>query len=482
MKNESFYDYKLSEVITDALKGLEYEIPTEVQSKVIVLALKGKDLIVKAQTGSGKTAAYGIPICEMIDWLDNKPQSLMLVPTRELAVQVKEDITNIGRFKRIKATSIFGKQPMSVQKTELKQKNHVVVGTPGRVLDHIERGTINLSQIKYLVIDEADKMLSMGFMEQIEAIIKTLPTERITMLFSATLPERIVKLSSQYMKEPISIDIDGEGITTEGIDHALYFVSEEDKKLFLKEVIVIENPDSCIIFCKLKDTVDIVYKYFMDLGYSCGKIHGGMEQNDRLNAMKQFKRGIFRYLIATDVAARGIDVDNITLVINYDIPLEREGYVHRTGRTGRAGQSGKAITFVTRSEKRRLEEIESFIGFKIPELPKPSKEEVQQAGATFEDKQMKKPIPKKQKEDKLNEQIMKLRFNGGKKKKLRATNFVGIISNIDGVTAEDIGIITVLDTLTYVEILNGKGQLVLNEMKNTTVCGKLLKVKMSGAE
>src|SRR3954469_24624477 len=190
----SFKDYKLSEEIIRALSSLNYESPTEVQSKVIPVALEKKDLVVKSQTGSGKTASFGIPICEMVDWEENKPQCLILTPTRELAAQVKEDITNIGRFKRIKATAVFGKQPFAKQKLELKQKTHVVVGTPGRVLDHIEKGTFNVEGLKYLIIDEADEMLNMGFIEQVEAIIQKLPTRRVTSVFSATMPEDIRKL------------------------------------------------------------------------------------------------------------------------------------------------------------------------------------------------------------------------------------------------------------------------------------------------
>ena len=467
MCKESFKDYQLSEEIVNALDSLEYENPTEVQSKVIPLVLEKMDLVVKSQTGSGKTASYGIPICELIDWKENKPQALILTPTRELAVQVKEDIINIGRFKRIKATAVYGKQPFAIQKTELKQKTHVVVGTPGRVLDHIERGTLALDQISYLVIDEADEMLNMGFIEQVEAIIKELPRKRVTMLFSATLPEEIKNLSLNYMKTPIDIEIKATGLTTDKIDHSLFEVAEEDKFSMLKDVTIVENPDSCIIFCRTKDRVDTVCDQLTDLGYSCDKIHGGMVQDDRLDVMNDFRRGEFRYLIATDVAARGIDIDNITHVINYDLPLEKESYVHRTGRTGRAGQKGKAITFVTPFEDRFLNEIEEYIGFEIPKMTAPSKEEVSNKKAAFEAKMNVEPTIKKAKSEQLNKQIMKLYFNGGKKKKLRAVDFVGTIAKIDGVTAEDIGIITILDTVSYVEILNGKGPLVLKAMKNT---------------
>ncbi|WP_087973854.1 DEAD/DEAH box helicase [Oceanobacillus rekensis] len=476
MSVKRFKDYKLSDEIIKALTELEYKNPTEVQSKVIPLALDKKDLVVKSQTGSGKTASFGVPICELVDWKENKPQALILTPTRELAVQVKEDFTNIGRFKRIKATAVYGKQPIAIQKTELKQKTHVVVGTPGRVTDHIDRGTLVLDKIDYLVIDEADEMLNMGFIEQVEAIIKELPGNRVTMLFSATLPEAVKSLSRKYMKAPTDIEIKATGLTTERIDHLLYEVPEDDKFMRLTDITVVENPDSCIIFCRTKDRVDTVSDQLKRKGYSSDKIHGGMEQDDRIVVMNRFRKGEFRYLVATDVAARGIDIDNITHVINYDLPLEKESYVHRTGRTGRAGQKGKALTFVTPYENRFLREIEDYIGFTIPKVSPPSKEEVHRSRSAFQEKMKMYPEVKKSKSEQLNKQIMKLYFNGGKKKKIRAVDFVGTIAKIDGVEAGDIGIITIMDTSTYVEILNGKGPLVLKTMKDTKVKGKLLKV------
>jgi superfamily II DNA/RNA helicase len=250
MNELNFTDYTLSDEIVRALESLGYQRPTEVQREVIPVALKKRDLVVKSQTGSGKTASFGIPICEMVDWEENKPQALILTPTRELAVQVKEDITNIGRFKRIKATAVYGKHPFALQKAELKQKSHVVVGTPGRVLDHIEKGTFALERLTHLVIDEADEMLNMGFIEQVEAIIKELPKDRVTMLFSATLPESIKKLCKQYMKDPLDIEIKAKGLTTEKIEHALIEVKEDDKFSLLRDVTITENPDSCIIFCR----------------------------------------------------------------------------------------------------------------------------------------------------------------------------------------------------------------------------------------
>jgi superfamily II DNA/RNA helicase len=476
MENRSFQEFVSSEDIIKALKGLSFDIPTEVQARVIPSALEKNDLIVQAQTGSGKTAAYAIPICELIEWLENKPQALILTPTRELAVQVKEDFINIGRFKRIKAAAIYGGHPFSSEKAELKQKTHIVAGTPGRVMDHIKKGTLALSKINYLVIDEADRMFDMGFTSQVEEIINELPRERMTMLFSATMSEEVKRISAKYMKDPVNIDVSENSVMTADIHHFLYKTYEEDKFELLTGIMIIEKPDSCIIFCSTKDRVDQVWERLNHSGYTCNKIHGGMEQEQRLSAMKRFKRGEYRYLIATDVAARGIDIENVSLVINYDIPLEEENYVHRTGRTGRAGQTGKAITFVVPAQTRYLQDIEKLVGFSIPELTKPAKEEVSLHKPSFDEKMDRAPQIKKMKSDQLNEKIMKLRFNGGKKKKLRATNFVGVISNLEGVKAEDIGIITIQDTLTYVEILNGKGPLVLEAMKDTKISGKLLKV------
>jgi ATP-dependent RNA helicase DeaD len=479
MSDKSFKDYKLSEEIVKALDSLGYEHPTEVQIEVLPIALEKKDLVVKSQTGSGKTAAFGIPICDRIDWNENKPQALILTPTRELAVQVKEDISNIGRFKRIKATAIYGKEPFAKQKAELKQKTHVVIGTPGRVLDHMQRGTLALERLKYLVIDEADHMLAMGFIEQVEAIIKELPHDRVTMLFSATLPDDVEKLCRKYMKNPVHVEIQAAGITTDTIQHSLVEVREADKFDVLKDVIMVQNPDSCMIFCRTKEQVDKVYAQLAALDFPVAKIHGGMEQEDRFEVMNGFKRGEFRYLVATDVAARGIDIDNVTHVINYDFPQESEGYVHRTGRTGRAGKIGKAISFVTPYEDKWLAEIQGYIGFTLPIMKAPSETEVSMRKAAFDDKIKEQPSPKNDKSGQINKEIMKLCFNGGKKKKLRAVDFVGTIARIEEVTAEDIGIITIEDNASYVEIFNGKGPHVLQVMKDTTIKGKLLKVRIA---
>jgi ATP-dependent RNA helicase DeaD len=476
MSERSFEDYHLSDELKRALVLLKYETPTVVQNEVIPKALKKQDLVVKSQTGTGKTASFGIPLCEMIDWEGKDPQALILTPTRELAVQVREDLTDIGRFKRIKAVAVYGKEPFSKQEEELEQKTHIVVGTPGRVMDHIERETLLVDEINYLIIDEADEMLTMGFVKQVEAIIKKLPLNRVTMVFSATLPKKVENLCHNYMKNPITIQIASAAITTSAIEHSVIEVKEAGKMSLLKTVTIIENPDSCIIFCRTKKHVDAVFAELERYNYSCEKIHSGIVQEDRFAIMDGFKMGNFRYLVATDVAARGIDVSKITLVINYDVPVEKESYVHRTGRTGRAGNKGKAITFATPNDSKLLKAIETYIGFEIPVREAPTQQKVAVGKNAFEEKINGRRKVINQKSVNPDKNNVMLHFSGGKKKKLRAVDFVGTIAKIPGVTAGDIGMITIEDNLTYVEILNGKGSLVLQAMKETTIKGKKLKV------
>lgn len=472
----NFKNYGLSDEVNRALEKLGYTSPTEVQEKVLPEALEKVDLVVKSQTGSGKTAAFGIPICEMVDWDENKPQALILTPTRELADQVNTDITNIGRYKRIKGAAVYGKHPFKYQKEELNQKCHVVVGTPGRVLDHIERGTLPLEKIKIFVLDEADEMLNMGFIDQVESIMNALPKKRMTMLFSATMPQDIEKLSRTYMDNPKRIEISSTVTLTDHIEHELYSVKEQQKFTLLNDILTVENPDSCIIFCRTRDQVDEVTEKFERLHYTCDGLHGGMTQEDRFEVMDDFKRGEFRFLVATDVAARGIDIESISHVVNYDFPLENESYVHRVGRTGRAGKKGKAISLATPREEAYVKEVEAYIGFNLPRKKAPSQQLVNERKDAFIQKLEVMPKPKKDKSDLVNEDILKLYFNGGKKKKLRAFDFVGTLTSIDGITGDDIGIIKIQDTETYIDILNGKGNIVLNAMRNKTVKGKKLKV------
>ncbi|SMC53109.1 DEAD/DEAH box helicase [Sporomusa malonica] len=471
--------YGFSKEIAKALETLGYETFTEVQEQVIPLALADKDVIVKSQTGSGKTAAFAIPVCEKIEVEQRNPQVLVLTPTRELAVQVKQYIANIGRFKKIRCAAVFGRQPMEAQKRELRQRVHVIVGTPGRSFDHIERKNINLEDIKYLIIDEADKMLDMGFLDQVKAIVEMLPENRVTMVFSATMPEQIQEICSKYMSNPVKLAVESKNPTTEKIQQAYYEVQEIDKFRLVKKIIYTERPDSCILFCNTREKVEFLFEKLKCEGYSCGGLHGGMEQRDRLHTIQGFKRGELQFLIATDVAARGIHVDDISLVINYDLPLDNESYVHRIGRTGRAGNQGAAITLATSNECRALAEIEEYIQHKIPKQETPTIAEVEQGKIIFASNKS-KPKCKSDISEKFNQDITRIRINAGKKAKMRPGDILGAITNIAGVGADDTGIIDVQETCSYVEILGGKGDLVIDALQSTKIKGKIHTIKKVG--
>lgn len=476
MTKVSFNDFSLDSELVKAIGILNFESPTKVQQQVIPAVLAGKDIVVKSQTGSGKTAAFAIPICQLVDWDDNKPQVLVVAPTRELAIQVKEDIFNIGRFKRLKVTAVFGKAPFVLQEKELKQKTHVVVGTPGRIIDHIERGTLDTSNIKYLVIDEADELLNMGFIDQIEMVISGLPKKRVTMLFSATMPSDIIKLCDKYMKDPLHVEVEEISSAADRIDQTRYLVDPKEKLDLLRDVLIAENPDSCMIFCNTKQKVDEVYDGLANLKNACRKIHGGMEQADRLRVMDGFRQGTFRYLVATDVAARGIDIDRISLVVNYDLPLDAESYVHRIGRTGRVAHAGRAISFSTQFEGKFLAGIEQYIGNEIVLADRPDKDTVNNLRPAFMNKASAVPKMKPAKGAQLGKEIVKLHINAGKKTKMRPVDIVGTLCNIKGMSAADIGIINVQDISTFVEILNNKGEMVFRALQDTPIKGRLRKV------
>ena len=473
---KSFNDYSLSEELLKSISLLGYENPTHVQDKVIPEMLAKKDIVVKSQTGTGKTASFAIPICEMIEWGKNKPQVLVLAPTRELAIQVKEDIFNLGRFKRIKVAAVYGRESFSKQERELKQKTHVVVGTPGRLVDHIEKETIDLSEIEFLIVDEADEMFKMGFLEQMESILDILPKSRVNVVLSATMPEDVDKLFNKNLKSPVLIEIENTNPALEKIEQIRYEVEEEDKFQLLRKLTVVENPDSCIIFCNTKDMVDDVFVFLRKQSYPIERIHGGMEQKDRLKVMNKFKRGYFRYLVATDVAARGIDIDSISLVINYEIPIDPEVYVHRIGRTGRIGKAGRALTIMTEKENYYLENIQEYIGKEIPLGTIPEGEEVFNSEEAFKIKINAQPKIKQSKDEEMNKEILKIHINAGKKTKMRAVDIVGTLCNIEGMTADDIGVINIMDISTFVEILNNKGEMVFKELQNRPIKGRVRKV------
>lgn len=368
----SFKNLGISSPILKAIEEMGFESPTEVQSRAIPHILNKEDLIVMSKTGSGKTAVFGVAMLQMNDPSADGPQGLILTPTRELAVQVDSDIKQMAKHLKHKTTAVYGQHSMNVEIEALNKGVSIVTGTPGRVYDHIQHGNLITKHIRFLVVDEADRMLDMGFIDQVERIIKTLPRDRITLLCSATIPAEIRKICREYMNHPVTVEIESETMTVDTIEQVYFRMDENEKRNKLNQVLQFERPESCLIFCNTRMTVDRVQKFLTHKGYLCQALHGDIPQTRRLRTIQQFKQGEFHLLAATDVAARGIHVENLSLVINYDVPIEKDSYVHRIGRTGRAGHGGRAITFVTGEDIMSLYEIEEHIGVRIDEAELPA--------------------------------------------------------------------------------------------------------------
>lgn len=369
-----FKDLGINQPILTALEEMGFQTPTEVQRRAIPTILGQKDVIVISKTGSGKTAAFGIPMLQLIDPTQAGPQGLILTPTRELAVQVDSDIIHMAKHLDHKTTAVYGQHNVNVEVQALQKGADLVTGTPGRVYDHIRHGKLNTKNIRFLVLDEADRMLDMGFFDQVMKIVRSLPKKRQTMLFSATMPPEIRRLVRDYMKDPETIEIDSDTKTVDTTNQSYYRVERNEKNTQLLRLLTMERPDSCMIFCNMKVTVDRVQTFLTRKGLNAKSLHGDIPQAKRLSTINQFKAGEFSILVTTDVAARGIHIEELSLVINYDVPVEKDSYVHRIGRTGRAGNSGRAVTLVTSEDQMSLYEIEEHINVMIPESEFPREE------------------------------------------------------------------------------------------------------------
>lgn len=477
MTNE-FQDFGLSIEILEALNGLGYKKPTNIQQEVIPPMLAGKNIVAKAPTGSGKTAAFAIPICQNVRWEENAPQALVLEPARELAVQVSQEMFHIGRKKRLKVPAVFGGFPIDKQIRTLKQKSHIVAGTPGRVMDHIRRETLKLSNVQWLVIDEADLMLDMGFIDEVKQILSLVPADCRISLFSATLKPEIRELADGFIPEAVLVMQEAGEEQALAITEKLYFASQERKYDTFLDILMDENPQSCMIFCGTREMTNVLFQKLRRKRIFCGMLHGDMEQRERLKTVDAFRRGGFRFLIATDVAARGIDFEEISHVVNYDFPTGKETYVHRIGRTGRNGNSGTAVSLVTENDQRMLKQVETYLGRELPVTEPPViGDEKERAFWKF---QRIKAERKPEKGEALNEGITRLSIGGGRKSKMRAGDIVGTICSIEGLEASDIGIVDIRDSISYVEILNRKGNQVLDYLQTKPMKGKVRKVRKAG--
>ena len=371
----NFSELNISESTLRSVKRMGFEEATPIQEGTIQFAMAGRDVLGQAQTGTGKTAAFGIPLIEKIDPKNPNVQALVIAPTRELAIQVSEELYKIGYDKRVKLLSVYGGQEIGRQIRALKNKPQIIVGTPGRIQDHINRNTLKLEDVNTLVLDEADEMLNMGFIDDINAILENVPDDRQTLLFSATMPPAIRKIAETFMKDPEIVKIKAKELTMENIEQFFVKAQEREKFDILSRIINVQKPELAIIFGRTKRRVDELSQALSIRGFSAEGIHGDLSQAKRISVLRQFKEGKIDILIATDVAARGLDISGVTHVYNFDIPQDPESYVHRIGRTGRAGKKGTSVTFVTPREMGYLRIVEETTKKRMTPLQPPTSSE-----------------------------------------------------------------------------------------------------------
>lgn len=370
-----FTQLKVNELILNAISRKEFTQMTEIQEKVVPFAMKGGDLIAQAPTGTGKTLAFTIPILNSIDESSRVCQALVIAPTRELALQITNDINEISFYMDVKAVTLYGGELIDKQITALRRKPQIIVATPGRLIDHIERKTVNLDNVKMVVLDEADEMLNMGFREDIDAILNNI-NDHQTMLFSATFSQEIEDIARKFMKNPSKIAVNHGSLTVERIDQKYVVCQEKDKVEVIARLIEINEYKIVMIFCNTKKSVDEVTSALLTRGFLTEALHGDMKQMQRDRVMARFREGTINVLVASDVAARGLDVENVDVVFNYDLPTDEEYYVHRIGRTGRASKDGLSVSLITPKEKWRLRSIISYAKTKIDEIKIPSLDKI----------------------------------------------------------------------------------------------------------
>jgi len=515
---KKFNELELSTELTKGLNAMNFENMTQIQEEAIPEILNGNDVIGQSQTGTGKTAAFGIPAVEKVDVSKKNVQVLILCPTRELANQIQDVIKQISRFKRgLRSIAIYGGDSIERQIRDLKRGIQIVVGTPGRVMDHMRKGTLKLDSLKMVVLDEADEMLNMGFEEDIQTILKDITYEHQTLLFSATMPKRILALTKKYQANPKNIKIKSETLTVKNIEQVYYDTKVKMKPELLKRLLKVERPNSAVIFCNTKKKVDDLIEMLKTEDFVAEALHGDIRQSTRERIMRKFKAGQINILVATDVAARGIDVNDLDLVFNYDLPQEHEYYVHRIGRTGRNGKSGKAISFVVGKEIRDLREIEKYAKTKIKLEKAPSSTEVEKIETIEITEKLKEIISKQKlstsplvnslvdegfsfeqiakglayyitqkdetkKEIKLtpnNSGLVKLFLTVGKKDNIKVKDIIGAIASKTSISGNDIGKVILLDNYSFIEIPAEYVEEVINTMSKNQIKGKNVKVEIA---
>ncbi len=475
----SFQKYIDSSEILKTLDQLGWHSMTEIQQLAVPLLKKRRSMMMQAKTGSGKTGAYLLPMLDLLDWEQNHCFGLVIAPTRELAAQIKETCEMVGKHKRVKCVSLVGKQPMSFQIQDLKQKTHVVCGTPGRIWDHICQGTLDMQNIQMVVLDEVDEMCRMGFLEDIHRILDSLSVKPTFCFCSATISDAVKDLADTYAKSYQMCLCKETTLTQNHLMKEGYEVDTKKKSEFLWKLLLWQKPSGAMIFCNTRESCGKLYQFFKQRSLDVSILHGGMDQTERNKQMEQFRYGETQFLIATDIAARGIDVEEVEWVVHYEIPQETEKFYHRSGRSGRMGHYGKSVALMDRQEQSLVSKIEETYGFSIVrndpkaifDLELDVQQEVQELNS--------KRIRKQKKQSLVIEGITRLYIYAGKKQKLRAGDIVGAVCQIPGIAFDDIGVIQVQDNGTYVEILHDLGAKVLTELKQRPIKNKIRKVERS---
>lgn len=514
----TFEELPLNEKTKRALRDAGYTNPTPIQEQAIPVVLEGKDFIGQSKTGTGKTASYSLPMIEKVDASSKKVQAIVLCPTRELAVQVADEVRKFLKYQEgIKTVAIYGGQSIETQIKMLKKGVQIVIGTPGRVMDHMRRKTLKLDHVKMCVLDEADEMLNMGFEEDIETILKDVPEERQTVLFSATMNKRIMGITKKYLKNPKKVKIQAEELTVNEIEQISISIKEAMKSETLMRLIEVYNPQKAIVFCNTKKRVDDLIEVLKQNHFKAEALHGDIKQTQRERIMKRMRNGEFQILVATDVVARGIDIQDVEFVLNYDVPQEEEYYVHRIGRTGRNGNSGKAFTFVVGKEKSKLQSIKKYSNAKIKEGKIPTLAEINKIRNKVALEKVQKVIDekefaneellqqllenntieevskalitllyKKPKEEKNEITIktkkgenVKLFFNLGRKDNMKVKDFVGSIAANCGIQGTDIGKINILDKFSFIEVPGEFVEDVIKGMKGKQIKGRDCNVEIA---
>lgn len=525
---ESFDQFELNPEIIKSIKEIGYESPSPIQQKTIPHLLEGSDIIGQAQTGTGKTAAFAIPILQNIDIANRGLQAIILTPTRELAIQVAEAIHSYAKYlKNVRVLPVYGGQSIFQQVKHLRNGVQIIVGTPGRVMDHIRRETIEFSELKMVVLDEADEMLRMGFIDDVEWILSHTPNSRQTALFSATMPKEVRRIAEQHLQNPVNIQIEQKTLTVPAIKQFYLNVSESQKTDLLTKILEAETTEdeSIIIFSRTKRGCDLLNEKLTARGYSVEAMHGDMNQNQREAVLKKLKAGKVEILVATDVAARGIDVERIGIVINFDIPGDTESYVHRIGRTGRAGRKGKSILFVTPKQVRMKRDIENFTKQQIEPLRLPSPTDIVARRVSSLKEKLITALTEKDLElylglvedfaeengcdiveiaaaamflavgDKPLEvsaepliveknhypesSMVKLFFNVGRKHRVSPADFVGAIANEAGISGKAIGAIDVNERFTLVDVPKEFVAQVLSKMSDTQIRSQSANIRLA---